>query len=187
LQLVDALLRKKANSRETNLSRTGPFVFGGLGQLSIVASAVAVDIAALVQTIDEHTLSGGLLFGCAVRIIVLFILGGITAILHSEMSNPLGLVQIGIAASALITSYVALSPTDHAGATRAHGSGLLISSAWAANEPEDNNKLQLADFYCDFWKGINPSHCPPACYCAPPPPPAPPPAPKSERPPLPPP
>jgi hypothetical protein len=87
-------------------------------------------------TVIAHlgTLTLGIYVGYLVKIVVLFALGGTLAAL-SDSATPWTLVQLGIAAPGLITSYIngaAISgPTDIA--RQATSSMTLISSAYEAD------------------------------------------------------
>lgn len=87
------------------MTKLGRFIFGGLGGLlPLIASLVAVDLTAIAKLVDNHALTEGLCVGYATRIIGLVVLGGVMALLNEEVKTPLSLVQIGIAAPALVTS-----------------------------------------------------------------------------------
>jgi hypothetical protein len=90
------------------VTRWARFAIGGLGGLlPVLASLLAVDLTAIAAIVDHHdTVSLGLYVGYSLRVLVLFTLGGVMAVLNSEIQNPLALVQIGIAAPALLTSFV---------------------------------------------------------------------------------
>lgn len=87
------------------MSRTSMFALGALGGLlPILVSLLTVDIAPFFD--GATTLTTGNYVGYGVRVLVLVVLGGVMAALNSEVRNPMALVQLGIAAPALITSYI---------------------------------------------------------------------------------
>lgn len=80
------------------------FAIGGGGALlPILATLLALDIPSIVDHIHLYTV--GVFVGTALRYALLFVLGGIVAALNSDESKPIKLVQIGIAAPALIAAY----------------------------------------------------------------------------------
>jgi hypothetical protein len=140
------------------MTRTIRFGIGGLGGLlPVIASLVAVDLTAIADLIDKHTLTEGLCIGYAIRILGLFILGGIMAALNSEVTNPLALIQIGIAAPALVTSYLSgavLNKTIPAKATM----NFIINSAYASDRSPTAtfNIVVAGGFLEEVGKGIVP-------------------------------
>jgi|GEM_PF-5888253 len=96
-----------ATSTDTAMRRGTRFAIGGLGGLlPIIAGLITVDLAVFSALIDRQDFTLGICVGYAVRVLCLFVLGGIIAALNSEVTNPMSLVQIGIAAPALVTSYL---------------------------------------------------------------------------------
>jgi hypothetical protein len=87
------------------MSRTSAFFLGALGGLlPILVSLLTVDLAPI---IDHHSaLSMGNYLGYGIRVVVLLTLGGTIAVLNSEVQQPFSLVQLGIAAPALVTSFI---------------------------------------------------------------------------------
>jgi hypothetical protein len=81
------------------VSRIERFMLGALGGfLPVLAGLLAVDIATFIDTLDKQT--AGVICGIFTHVFVLTILGGIMTILNREVSHPLTLVQLGIAAGA---------------------------------------------------------------------------------------
>jgi hypothetical protein len=141
------------------MSKLARFAIGGLGGLlPIVASLVAVDLAAISALVDDHQLTEGLCLGYTIRVLGLFGLGGIMAALNSEIQSPMALVQIGIAAPALVTSYMSGATLNKV--TSANHAFLLpfVSTAFAANSGEmDDKRIILAGgFFADVMKGAYP-------------------------------
>jgi hypothetical protein len=101
------------------MSRTEMFLLGALGGLlPILVSLLTVDLAPI---IDHYSaLTPGNYIGYGIRVLVLLILGGTMALLNSEVKQPFSLVQLGIAAPALVTSFINGAPAaakpqvDHA-------------------------------------------------------------------------
>lgn len=89
------------------------FWFGGCGAfLPLLVTLLAVDLSAIID--NPSKFSVGVYVGSGVRYTALFVLGGIVAWLNSDESKPIKLVQIGIAAPALIASYVNSPPNKGA-------------------------------------------------------------------------
>jgi len=81
------------------------FGIGGTGALlPVLVSLLAVDLAYIIDHFREYTL--GIYVGTALRYMLLFILGGVVAALNSDERKPIKLVQLGIAAPALVASYM---------------------------------------------------------------------------------
>jgi hypothetical protein len=87
------------------MSYSRKFIIGGLGALlPVLVSLLAIDIAGVVDHWKEITV--GTYVGYVLRDLILFVLGGVIAALNTEVTKPLTLVQLGIAAPALITSFI---------------------------------------------------------------------------------
>src|SRR5262245_9004119 len=99
------------------MSKIAVFSLGGLGGLlPVLTGVLAVDLASVIDHANLLTLGNYL--GYLIRVAVLIILGGTVALLNVEVRQPLTLVQLGIAAPALITAYIngaAITPpnTEH--------------------------------------------------------------------------
>ncbi|WP_271024705.1 hypothetical protein [Rhizobium sp. RCAM05973] len=88
------------------LPRYVRFAIGGAGGLlPVLALLVSADIDAIQKVYDNHLWTTGLCIGWGIRTIALFVLGGLMALLNSDIIKPFALVQIGIAAPALVASY----------------------------------------------------------------------------------
>lgn len=89
------------------MSRKGwrRFCLGAAGaMLPLLVTLVTLDI---VDIIDNYKkLTAGLYIGTFIQIISLFILGGVVAALNSDEDRPIKLVQLGIAAPALVASFI---------------------------------------------------------------------------------
>ena len=91
------------------MSRWKVFALGALGgSLPILVSLASADLAAFFDHFS--TLTTGNILGYCLKSIVLIVLGGTLAALNSEVTQPMSLVQLGIAAPALITSAINGSP-----------------------------------------------------------------------------
>src|SRR5262249_25056414 len=128
------------------MSKMGVFSLGGLGGLLPgLTSLLAVDLASVIDHLDLLTV--GNLVGYAIRVVILIILGGTMALLNVGVQQPLTLVQLGIAAPALITAYIngaALTPpniqSQHAQATI---SVIFVSPA-KADEAASHQSIRVA-------------------------------------------
>lgn len=132
------------------------FWFGGSGALlPLLITLIGADLAVL---IDQHEqLSSGMIIGAFIRYLCLFILGGFVAALHSDEKSPLKLAQLGIAAPALITSYISVGPVN-ATALQAFQIPGIISTAHAADRsPGQNSRhgeiIIASGFFSDVLKG----------------------------------
>jgi hypothetical protein len=137
----------------TGIARFG---IGGLGGLlPILASLLAVDLTAIATIVDHReTISMGLCVGYGLRVLILFALGGLMAVLNSEIENPFALIQIGIAAPALITSFASGAALNQ---SRSQISTTLsfVGIAYAA-ALDDPKPTILANFLNDVVKGLTP-------------------------------
>jgi hypothetical protein len=136
-------------AEQNSLSRAAIFGLGALGGgLPILVSLLAVDLPTV---LSDHSLTIGNLLGYAIRIGILIFLGGVVAMLNFDVKQPLSLVQLGIAAPALVSAYIngATPPRAEPGPH----SYLAISSAWAA-ELDPNHPVATAGFLDDVAKGI---------------------------------
>ena len=135
------------------------FAIGGLGGLlPLVVSFLSFDPATVITHLATLTL--GIYVGYFIKTIVLFVLGGTLAAL-SDSATPWTLVQLGIAAPALITSYIngagVSGPVEggmHATSSIAIISSAYaaISSAYAAEAPADVPIVSV-NFLGDVWRG----------------------------------
>lgn len=128
------------------------FAIGGVGGLlPLLVSFVSFDPATVITYLGALPL--GIYVGYAIKTFVLFALGGTVAVL-SDSRTPWTLVQLGIAAPALITSFIngaAVSgPTDNA--RHANSSIAVISSAYAA-EAFGETPIISAGFLGDVVRG----------------------------------
>lgn len=135
------------------MSRTGAFFLGALGGLlPILVSLLTVDLAAL---IDHHeTLTLGNYVGYGIRLSVLLTLGGTVAVLNSEVQQPFSLVQLGIAAPALVTSFINAVPA--AATVRTQSSFISIISSAHAEESRQPSFRVAGGFLGDVIDGIRP-------------------------------
>lgn len=132
------------------------FSFGGSGALlPLLITLIGADLAVL---IDQHEqLTSGEIIGAGIRYLCLFILGGFVAALHSDEIKPLKLVQLGIAAPALITSYISVGPVN-ANITNAFRMPGIISTAHASDSRfkqnlESGEIIVVSGFLNDVFKG----------------------------------
>jgi hypothetical protein len=116
------------------------FLLGALGGvLPIIVSMVTVDLAPIIDGIGR--MSPGIYIGYGLRVFGLLLLGGLIAALNNGVQQPLALVQLGIAAPALVTSYINTPPAPTAHAFQVPA---IISRAHA-DELARPNRNQLAD------------------------------------------
>ncbi len=135
------------------------FLLGGLGALMpVLLSFLALDISAALNGSVEWT--PGMVMGAALRYLVLFVVGGVVAYLHSEESKPFKLFELGIVAPALVTSLVTAQGVNAASTPLENKYGMqidfvLISTAYAT---EDQEKLgtdkPVSKFFQDVVSGL---------------------------------
>jgi hypothetical protein len=143
--------------RESEVSIIHRFGFGGLGGLvPVIASLAAIDIVAFAALIDNHTISEGLCIGYTIRVLGLFALGGIMACVNTEVRNPWALVQIGIAAPALVTSYLSGAALNRQPERIEPKAALIIGTAYAGELSEPNRIILAGGFLSDLLDGIVP-------------------------------
>jgi hypothetical protein len=113
---------------------------------------VTVNLAPIIDNLNNLTL--GIYAGYGIKIAGLIVIGGIMALLNREVQQPLTLVQIGIAAPALITSYI--NATGIQGPARADQATMIsIITEVRAEELGSKNSMRLAQgFLSDVLKGI---------------------------------
>jgi hypothetical protein len=101
----------------------------------------------------------GTYVGAVIRYLVLFTIGGIVAALNSDEVQPIKLVQLGIAAPALIATYVNAQPpkplsVQTAAAHSAMFSLDVVSSAYAADAgARGDGRILMAGFFSDVLQG----------------------------------
>ncbi|WP_407192516.1 hypothetical protein [Bradyrhizobium sp. STM 3566] len=134
------------------MTRTGAFFLGALGGLlPILVSLLTLDLAPI---IDHHeTLTLGNYIGYGIRVCVLLTLGGTVAVLNNEVRQPFSLVQLGIAAPALVTSFINAAPAAARPQQQAFFS--IISSAYAS-DAEPKNFRVAGGFLGEVLEGIQP-------------------------------
>ena len=138
------------------------FWFGALGGfLPALISLLSVDIGAL---IDNPNITTGHVVGAIIRYAILLILGGVGAMLNDE-NKPFKLVQLGIAAPAVLASLVnaqanampPATPVPARAQTSIQFDTFIFSRANAAElyrEQRDDLPMQLAFSLKDVARGI---------------------------------
>lgn len=87
------------------MTRKEVFFFGAVGGiLPILVSIITIDIAPIIDNPDS--LSLGNYIGYGIRVVGLVAAGGLVAIMNHDVKSPIALVQLGVAAPALFTSYI---------------------------------------------------------------------------------
>jgi hypothetical protein len=131
-------------------SSTRFWIGGGGALLPLLVTLLAVDLGALIDNAPH--ISFGTCVGAAIRYLVLFTIGGVVAALNSDEVQPIKLVQLGIAAPALISTYVNAQPpkppTQAAAAQVRMFSLGVVSSAHAAGiGAGEDRPILMADFF----------------------------------------
>jgi len=129
------------------------WIGGGGALLPLLVTLLALDLGPLIDNAPH--ISVGTYVGAAIRYIVLFTIGGVVAALNSDEVQPIKLVQLGIAAPALISTYVNAQPPKQPAVqtATAHVSILslgVVSSADAADgHTRDDRPIVMAQFFSD--------------------------------------
>jgi hypothetical protein len=135
------------------------WIGGGGALLPLLVTVLGVDLSGTIDHLGDYT--AGIYVGVFIRYLAMFIAGGIIAALNSDEVRPIKLVQLGIAAPALIATYVnAQSPKEAPAETAppAHStapSGALdfISPAYGMDAKELPKQIVVAGFFSDILKG----------------------------------
>jgi hypothetical protein len=123
------------------MSRTGAFLLGAFGGLlPILVSALTVDLSPIID--HPGILTVGNYVGYGIRVLVLIVLGGAMALLNNEVKQPFAIVQLGIAAPALVTSFINAVPAKPLAVQHAYMS--FISEANAQESTSAAPRIQLA-------------------------------------------
>jgi len=133
------------------------WIGGGGALLPLLVTLLAVDLAPLIDNAPHLTI--GTYVGAAIRYLLLFAIGGVVAALNSDEIQPIKLVQLGIAAPALISSYVNAQqpkpPTQTTAVQIRMVSLDVVSSAHAAGiGARDDRPVVMAQFFQDVFKSV---------------------------------
>ncbi|MDZ7332136.1 MAG: SPOR domain-containing protein [candidate division KSB1 bacterium] len=114
---------------------------GGLGALTpIIMNLLVVDLEVLLVKLTVFAV-----LGYAIRVLILFYLGGITAFLHKDENNPVKIFELGIVAPALITALINAGQIDvpqRHSATANHPIGLPLFSSVVYAQSQDTTQVQ---------------------------------------------
>lgn len=133
-------------------------LLGGLGALTpIILNLMAVDVALLLDNEIATTI------GYAVRVLVLFYLGGIVAYLHTDEKSPIKLFELGIAAPAIITAMMNAHNLNDLKKPTSNMPDkamleLILSTAYAGETPAAAWQIaaeQQSGFLDKFWEGFS--------------------------------
>lgn len=135
-----------ATRRNEDMSTRTKLLIGGLGGVApVLINLVVIDLQTLLL---DLTLLAAISY--CVRVVALFAIGGIVAVLNKTENNPFKVFQLGIAAPALITaaingSHVTIpeQPSPHAAATGSGHRIALISSAFAQPDQQEIKQFTL--------------------------------------------
>lgn len=135
-------------TQDEGLKRWQCFLFGALGGfIPVLLSLVTIDAGAIVKYYNE--LNVGHYIGHGIKISAMLFLGGLLAIMNSGVKQPLTLVQLGVAAPAIFTSYInAAPPVDP---KQADSFLSIISTAHAAGD--STRPIVVAGFLNDVYRG----------------------------------
>ncbi len=136
---------------------------GGLGALTpIIMNLMVVDLEVLLINVTLLAV-----LGYAIRVIILFYIGGITAFLHKDETSPVKIFELGIVAPALITAMlnagqIDVPKTKPEAANNPTGSIFFIATTYAQDNAQiDSTKLVVKSFSMpeetkiqQFWRGL---------------------------------
>ncbi len=117
-------------------------MIGGLGALTpIIMNLLVVDLNILLINLTVMAL-----IGYAIRVIVLFYLGGVVAYLHKDEKSPVKVFELGIVAPALITAllnagHVEVPNVNLQSSATQTGSLSIVATAYA-QEPEKKEEVK---------------------------------------------
>lgn len=136
------------------MTRKEVFFYGAVGGvLPILANMLTIDFAPIIDHPDLLTL--GNYIGYGIRVVGLVIAGGIVALVNGDVRQPLALVQLGIVAPALVTSYInGVSAAPRSPTRQAHFS--IVSTA-NAEEIISYPRIRLAGGFSDIIRDIGPA------------------------------
>jgi hypothetical protein len=131
------------------------FVIGGFGGLlPLIIGILSFNVTSLIDHWD--LLNPAYLLGYSIKAVILFTLGGGFASLSDGVTKPLAALQIGIAAPAIITTYIngaAVLGPEAKPSTAATSATELGSSAYAAEISSEIAVIKV-DFLGDVIQGI---------------------------------
>ena len=133
------------------------WIGGGGALLPLLVTLLALDLTSIIDNAGSYSV--GTYVGTGLRYAVLFALGGIVATLNYDEKKPIKLVQLGIAAPALIASYM----NAQAPAAPARNTSLpavvrvadfsFVSSAHAGEILDRSEQpIFVADFFRDVFR-----------------------------------
>src|SRR3979409_895422 len=129
------------------MTRKEVFFFGAVGGiLPILVSILSIDLSPIID--HPGSLSLGNYIGFGLRVVALIIAGGVVALMNSNVKTPLTLIQLGVTAPALLTSFInAGGPVKEANAalSRHASAPFAIVSVANAAELSPQNRVQVAD------------------------------------------
>ena len=135
------------------------FLIGGLGAIMpVLVTLLSIDISAALN--DEIDWSFANMLGIAFRYILFFAIGGFIAYLHSDESKPFKLFQFGIAAPALMSSWVSIqginaTPIQPQNVQSAQIEFSLFRSAYAqATEQAVSKTTKKTSFLSEVFSGL---------------------------------
>jgi hypothetical protein len=143
------------------MSNSRRFWIGGGGALlPLLITLLGVDLSGIIDHASDYSV--GIYVGAVIRYLAMFTAGGVVAALNSDEQSPIKIVQLGIAAPALIATYVnAQTPkppppdtTAPSHATSPTGALNFIAPAYGMDVEKLPKRLVVAGgFFTDVLKG----------------------------------
>ena len=135
-------------------------MMGGIGALTpVVLNLLAVDLKTTFSAITVFVI-----VGYAIRVIVLFYLGGLVAFLHRDENKPIKLFELGIVAPALLTTILSASQietppkADRAADESRAGVALFVPVVYAQAIEADKVRrftLPKEGLASQVWRGVS--------------------------------
>ena len=166
---MSTMAREQGSRRSHNPSRllttNQKIMLGGLGALTpILLNLLAVDLKTTFSAITIFVV-----VGYAIRVLILFYLGGLVAYLHRDENKPIKLFELGIVAPALLTTIISAAQIERApkaemAATEGHPAlALFLPVVYAQSNELDRVKrftLPKEGVASQVWRGVSGSRIP---------------------------
>lgn len=129
------------------------WIGGGGALLPLLVTLIATDLSSIIDHYDQ--LTPGLIVGTVIRYMALFVLGGVVAMANTDERKAIKLVQLGIAAPALISSYLNVGSPSGGKVSSMVSLGVVAEAQAAepARRADATDGIQVAGFLRDVLRG----------------------------------
>ncbi len=147
-------LNSELPGRTQQIGNPAKFLWGGLGGLTpVLGTLIILDFATLGMYLGDlgtNEMRIYSLAGYTVRVLILFLIGGLWAVLHKSEREPMKLFQLGLVAPAMITGMinagnVQVEKDPHSADQQATFSFSIISSAYAKDDQQPESDQEIED------------------------------------------